>query len=328
MNRKIWLTGALCIAAIFITVFIYNNFIMEESEDTEPAGTIVNEAGVETKNTAEAGSEAPGSKPTAYLSETEGIERTIEYETDLFTVRFSTAGGVITSLVLNDYEDRKSGNVEMIFSGGSGKYPFSFHPGDFTSPPLGGLYDSRITDNTVVFTGRFADESGNSFLLKKSYTFVPDEYMIRFDLEVELTEGKLPFGEDGYLYSLGMGPQLGPEIDGFNRGYVYRYFCLRDGNEKRNVAAPEDKLSLALDTPFSWLGVEGRYFTSVTIPAFDDYHPAWDERETAGLFKQNTYYIRKPDNGSGAPVSDSFYMYFGPKDRKIMEALPICPGSL
>jgi|GEM_PF-4059885 len=42
MNKKIWITGGLCIIAIFLTVFIYNNFIMDK--DAAAAEKAVSEA--------------------------------------------------------------------------------------------------------------------------------------------------------------------------------------------------------------------------------------------------------------------------------------------
>lgn len=304
MNKKIWLTGALSILAIFITVFVYNKFFRVDNPPEKPVVQVM--------------PEAVQSRDSDYVSLTEGRSKVLEYSNELFTVKFSTLGGVITSLKLNEYEDESSGSVEMIYSGESGLYPFSFHPGNFETPSLAGLYEGTIKGDEVVFSGAFSDADGRIFTVTKTYSFAPGSYMLQFDLGLESSEGQFPLGDGIYLYSLGFGPQLGPEVDKMNRGYVYRYFCLNDEGEKRNIAAPEADKFLALDTPYSWLGMEGRYFTYLTIPALENYHPAWDERETSGIFKRNSYYVQRLAGDSTGSVSDRYFMYYGPKDNDIL----------
>lgn len=313
MNKKIWLTGALCIAAIFITVFIYNNFYMDvEAVAAKKAASEV---------TAEALLPDEYKIVSAeYISLTENSRGTIKYSNDVFSIEFSSDGGTPVSLKLNDFRDLDGSIVEMIFSGDSGLAPFSIHDGGFEAPEIIGLFEGRTRGDDVIFTGLFADESGNRFEIVKTYNFVPGSYMFRFKLAITPIEGELPLGNDDFLYSIGLGPQLGPEIEKLDRGYIYRYFCLVDNGEKRNVGTPDEELVLSQDTPYKWLGMEGRYFANLTVPGFDSYSPAWDERSTSGLFKRNTYYLQRPVDFSGRTevVSDTYYMYFGPKDKEVL----------
>ena len=79
MNKKIWMTGALSIIAIFATVTIYNNFIMDKPEETA----------------LEAVDEAPEAVQTAassLVSESSGSERLIEYSNGVMDAVFSTEG--------------------------------------------------------------------------------------------------------------------------------------------------------------------------------------------------------------------------------------------
>lgn len=307
MNKKIWLTGALSILVIFSVVFIYNNFIMEESEpEAVPA--------------VEVPVEAVQNNPSEYVSLTKNSGRELEYYNDKFTVKFSGKGGVITSLKLNDFKDESGGTVDLVFPGESGIYPFSIHPGNFEAPQLAGGYEGKLRDDKVIYTGDFADENGRVFTVTKTYSFVPGSYMLQFDLDISSREDTLPLGDGTYLYSLGFGPQLGPEIEKLNRGYVYRYYCLNDAGVKRNIAAPAEEGYLSLDAPYSWLGMEGRYFTYLTVPVSGAFHPAWDERTADGIFKRNSYYLQKLAAGTGNEISDRYYMYFGPKDKSILSS--------
>ncbi|MDC7225191.1 MAG: YidC/Oxa1 family insertase periplasmic-domain containing protein [Spirochaetales bacterium] len=313
MNKKIWLTGALCIAAIFITVFVYNNFIMDK--DAAEARRAEEQAAAEALLPDDYSVRSADFEPVG-----ESAASVQDYSNELFTVEFSAAGGVVSSLKLNEYESETGGPVELVFSGGSGIYPFSLYDGGYESPVIDGHFNGIRSGDDVIFTGRFADENGSIFEIRKVWSFKPRSYLIGFRIEIEASGGDLPLGDGEFLYSLGFGPQLGPEFDKLDRGYVYRYFCLYDEGEKRNLGTPEEEKILELDNTYPWLGIESRYFTSVTIPELESYTPAWDERNTAGIFKRNAFFIQRPDDGIGS-VSDQYYVYFGPKDAEILGSL-------
>ena len=226
----------------------------------------------------------------------------------------------MVSLKLADYMNGDGSRVDLIFSGESGIYPFSFHPGGFETPAAGGRYSSSVSGDELLFSAVLKDGSGNSFRVDKRYSFEPGSYMLRFDIEITELEGEYPAGSDGYLYSLGFGPQLGPEIDRLERAYKYRYFCVNDAGVKRNLAAPEEEGYLELDAAYSWMGIESRYFTVAVVPSSVSYRPAWDERQTAGLFKRNSFYFQRPAgdraDADDTVCSDSYYVYFGPKDSR------------
>ena len=311
MNKKIWITGALCIAAIFITVFIYNNFVMDKEAAGPPAEAEKAAAAVDEYLPETAG----------YSSLDSGGKELVRFSNDIFTTVFSSDGGVPVSIKLNNYYTAEGENVDMIFSGKSGQYPFSLHDGGFDSAVITGKYSGSQNGDEVVFKTSFTDSDGSIFDVTKSYRFFPGSYMLRFNLEISPVEGKLPLGDGTYVYSLEMGPQLGPEIDSLTRLYVYRYFCLIDEGEKRNIGTPEEERKLSLDTAYRWLGVEGRYFAGITVPGFKEYSPAWDERETGGIFKRNSYFIQRKSDSSAQDgrISDSYYVYYGPKDRNILD---------
>ena len=317
MNKKIWMTGALSIAAIFITVFVYNNFIMDK--DAVAAEKAAAEAAV-------IAAEPPAYKfePAEYKSLTESGKNTLNYSNDIFTVVFSSDDGVPVSFQLNHYKVADGGNVDLIFSGDTGIYPFSIHDGNFEANEISGFFKGALIGDDVVFTGLFTDDQGNKFEIIKTWSFVPGSYMIGFQLDITPIIGELPLGDTDFVYSLGFGPQIGPEVEKFSRGYVYRYFCLLDGDEKRNVATPEEDLTLVLDEPYKWVGMEGRYFAVAVIPSIGDYVPAWDERRAEGIFKRSSFYIQRPavesavEGSSG--LSDQYYVYFGPKDEAVLDS--------
>ncbi len=315
MNKKIWLTGALCIAAIFITVFVYNNFIMDKDAVEAEKAVIAAE---------EAASRAYiGPSDSPFKSITENVKSELTYSNDIFTAVFSGYGGLLKSMKLNNYSNPDGSSVDLVFSAKSGQYPFAVRTGGFEAPVLDGWYEGKVDGNDVVFKAEFEDEKGNVFEIIKTWSFVPGSYMLSFRVDILPVKGELQLGGDGYLYSLEIGPQLGPQIEKLERAYVYRYFCLLDGIEKQNVGTPEESLMLTLERPFKWLGVESRYFIYAAVPLLEDYDPAWDEREVPGIFKRNTFFVQRPSASEPADladgISDSYYFYFGPKDASILE---------
>ena len=311
MNKKIWITGGLCILAIFLTVFIYNNFIMDKD------AAAAEKAAVEAAEAALLPDEYVQSEADL-ISLSSGVSGSVDYENDLFSAEFSRRGGVLTSLKLKEYPGDDGKPLDLVFTGDSGIYPFSLYNGGYNSGVLSGFFEGGSAGDEVVLSGLFADDEGNSVKIIKTWSFKPGSYMLGFRLDIEPIDGSLPLGDGEFLYSLGFGPQLGPEFEKTERGYVYRYFCLADNGEKRNVGTPEEELVLELETPYPWLGLEGRYFTSVTVPQLETYAPAWDERAAGGIVKRNSYFIQRPavaDSG----VSDQYYIYFGPKDARVLD---------
>jgi len=83
-----------------------------------------------------------------------------------------------------------------------------------------------------VFTHKFVAPSGVPFTLRKTFSLKPSEYMLelRVDLENSVNE-YLELGTGAYAYTLGFGPQIGPEYLKLDQRNEFREYTYREGGK-------------------------------------------------------------------------------------------------
>lgn len=101
-----------------------------------------------------------------------------------------------------------------------------------------------------------------------------------------------------------MSPRLAAVVDG----------DLEQVQTPSEIAAPQ-----ALEGPVSWFGVEDRYFLAALVPA----EPAWGTLHWQRLADGRTAAVWSSDKGlsPGAPVTQKFRLYVGPKHAERLNAL-------
>ncbi len=309
MNRRIWLTGILSIAVIFITVYIYNTFFLPDNDsnsDAEPASA----AAVETAE------EQGPDKSSFYKSVSPEKSGYYSYETSLLTAVFDLNDGTLHSLFLKEYSEPDGSPTDLVYSDDSGLYPFRLSAGGFDGYELNGPYQVKELEDGIAFYTDYISDS-ERFKVVLNYHFDDSDYMFRFNLKLNPEPGfSLPQDSAGNVYSLGFGPQLGPGFKETERSYVYRYFCLESEGEKKNLAVPETQGYLELEGTFKWMGVEGRYFAGVLAPVNLEYSAVWVDSPLDGIVKQNSFYVQRSSDGSA--VDDTYLVYYGPKDSAVL----------
>lgn len=316
MKKNIWLFGIISVVAIFGVVFLYNRFIYPETELYKEDLARKEAAALEETRIMEEFSwedkRIDEKNPAGWsYSHEAGPRHSYFLENRLFKAEFSREGGEMVSLQLKEHRNEDGSPVEMIFSGGTSQAPFSFHIGTLTGPSLNLPMKAETgSDGRVLsFRGTFTDPDGAVFTLTKRYEILPDEYMIRFSLDVD--------GEySGQEYSVGFGPQIGPAFDEYVSRYVYRHFCLFDG-EKKNVRVPGDEPYVRWDEQYPWLGLEGRFFTLLVLPEFSGYNIAWDQRYAEGQPFRKSFFVTRGFDEAGEE-EDLYHVYIGPKERSIL----------
>jgi len=191
-------------------------------------------------------------------------EERIPIETDIIKVMLSSIGGDIVSYQLKDHKDNDE-MVEMVlpsvFENGEVKENRSFtiaFGGQDAQPVATNFRVSRPAPLVVEFTGDFTDGSQNVFALKKRYEFKNGEYM--FQLSVSLSSPEtLNLGNTAY--TLGIGPQIGPNFQKLDNRYEYRHYYSMINGKRTNV-----KVNTSSDSRFAWAAIAGKYFTAIVIP--------------------------------------------------------------
>ena len=270
-----------------------------------------------------------------FKAEENAIEKAEEFtiETNKARITFTNVGGdIIGYELLGEKEkdiDRPFDNggktdyrgVEMADGISERNRAFALSFGNSKSPIISDLFTTkRIDDYTIGFYRTFntIDEAGDErqFTLAKTYSFLPDEYMFKLEVNLYGADGEAAnLNVDGISYSLRTSPQIGPHFDPKQNRYEYRRFMAYTKNGKvKNTSLGNNQLK-EFDRDFTWAGAAGKYFEILAIPASLDameslhYSTAVD----SGYANAQIILSRKP---VGEDTTDTYYIYAGPRNEK------------
>ena len=247
-------------------------------------------------------------------------EQNFTIETEIFRVGFTNRGGQITSIELEEYSNTDGSPVEMIFSQESGVDPFSIHFGDADAPTVNALFrvERSLVGPGVTFSRTFRSQSGVPFTLKKSYLLKPRDYMIELQVSIENSINEYPdLNYNGYAYTLGFGPQIGPEFEKLDRRNEFReYLYFADGKKQSMRMKKETK---QVDTRVTWAAISGKYFAVIAVPDATQYLITYDTRQMEGMNEQSSFYFSRPEIKS-SKNTDVFRFYIGPKKLDVLKS--------
>jgi len=247
-------------------------------------------------------------------------EQNFTIETDIFRIGFTNRGGQITSIELKEYTNTDGSPVEMIFSQEAGVDPFSIHFGDADAPAVDALFrvERSLVGPGVTFSRIFRSRSGIPFTLKKSYLLQPRDYMIELQVSIENSVNEYPdLNYNGYAYTLGFGPQIGPEFEKLDRRNEFReYLYFADGKKQSMRLKKETK---QINTRVTWAAISGKYFAVIAVPDATQYLITYDTRQMEGVNEQSSFYFSRPEIKS-SKNTDVFRFYLGPKKLDVLKS--------
>ncbi len=259
------------------------------------------------------------------IPESEAEEKVISIETNNYLVKISTAGASIISFQLKNYLDRNGAPVELVDYTEGDILPFEVHFDRLRNISTGDrtlYYVEKISNDAYSFYRDFKDENGNPFRFSKIFIFQDNEYM--FDVKIRVTaldEKELFLNNDSVSYTLAWGPVLGPTsvirnrynitTQGYYESGKYRKVMRGAGGcSLRRGESRYMEISRILD----WVGVSNRYFFIGIIPDMKNYIFSFDQRT------QGKYYIGISHTYfRGSEFEDTFRVYTGPKERKLLK---------
>jgi YidC/Oxa1 family membrane protein insertase len=243
----------------------------------------------------------------------EPLNREIILETDLLTVTFSTVGGTVSSLQLKEHLDNER-PLEMIQNGESGINAFNLHFGSSGAAVVNELFFYRkVNTYTHEFyrNFKFTTDDESYFTLRKTYVFNPDDYMFELHISFENSVNEyLPLDFGGYSYTLGFGPQIGPEAEKIGGRYEYRKYFTYENGKLENNKLKNNEYSVASNV--SWAAIAGKYFTIIAVPDSTQYKIAFSDSAVAGINDASQLFLSRPVIKSSRNV-DVFKFYAGPK---------------
>ena len=257
--------------------------------------------------------------PSDAVAAEESREETYILDTNVFRVTFTNRGGEIESILLKDFKNSDGTPVEMVLSGDSGSYPFSINYADFEGAPIDALFKAvpSLTGDKVEFYRNFVSSSGIPFTLRKTYIFKPNDYLIELRISIENSVNEYPdLNFDGLAYTLGFGPQIGPEFKKLDRRHEFRDYSYYVDGKKKKLKIPKEGF-LQLENRVNWIAIEGKYFTAIAVPDATQYRITFDTRPINGVEERSSFYFGRPEIKSSKNI-DVFRFYIGPKKRDIL----------
>lgn len=248
--------------------------------------------------------------------EVDNRERTINVETDIFLATFTNKGGELVSLLLKDHLDDGE-PVDMIFNGDTGVNGFFLSFGSAGSEPVDTYFEySRRGEYGIEFRRDFlaptsADGRAYPFTLVKRFNFQPSTYMFELVVTIENSVNEFPnLNFNGFAYTLGFGPQIGPEFETLGGRGEYRYYYTFEDGKRQNNKIPKTG-DLVIENQYIWGGIVGKYFGLLAVP-LGNYELTFSQPFTEVLPAESYLYLSRPVI-KGSKIEDSFLFYAGPK---------------
>ncbi|MCF6335632.1 MAG: membrane protein insertase YidC, partial [Spirochaetales bacterium] len=207
--------------------------------------------------------------------------------------------------------------LEMIQNGESGINAFNIYFGLESTAPLDDVfYYKKIDKYTHEFYRNYKFNDTSYFTLKKTYVFSTDDYM--FELKVSLENSindYLPLNFNGYSYSLGFGPQIGPFAEKIGGRYEYRKYFTYENGKLENNKLKNNYYSVGNNV--SWAAIAGKYFTVIGIPDSTQYMATFTDGTVPGINDSSMLFLSRPVIKSSRNV-DVYKFYVGPKLNNVL----------
>ena len=281
---------------------------------TESTGTVT---ATESTSTTAAVSDAQTKVIAA--EEVDNRERTIKIETDIFIATFTNKGGELVSLLLKEHLDEDE-PLDMIFNGDTGVNAFFVSFGTAGTEPVDTYFEySRRGEYGVEFRREFfaptsADGKAYPFTLVKRFNFKPETYMFELVITIENSVNEFPnLNFNGFAYTVGFGPQIGPEFDKLGGRGEYRYYYTLEDGKRQNNKMPRSG-DLVVENQYVWGGIVGKYFGLLAVP-LGNFELTFSQPYTEALPAESYLYLSRPII-KGSVIEDRFLIYAGPKTTK------------
>ena len=246
-----------------------------------------------------------------------------EVEAGSYIITFDPRGASVSSIKLSEHYDNGE-PVELLFRDPDDENAFMLYAGGNQSDPIDAVFSHTETVSSegihiISFTRDFTSSDGSPFTITKQYA-VPDngEYMIQLAVTFSTPDGSpIPLNLDNEMYSISVGPQIGPAFESMSSNYDYRRVSVRYDDRNRSEARFSDGIFVSdEDETVDWISLAGKYFAFILMPDSDvpmasaiATNHADDEMAVP---QENTIGFVRSAGGEG-DVMDIYSFYAGPK---------------
>lgn len=246
---------------------------------------------------------------------------TFEVENEVMNITFDTVGASVKSIKLKDHLENGE-PVDIIFREENSDNAFLLYAGDNYTRPMKEVYSYSIEskgDITKVSFVKNYEVNGKPFTLVKEYGISnKNEYLFQLAITIKTNDGSIiPLNANDYMYTVGFGPQVGPEFTQLS-SYDYRRVSYKLENKNGKQVASFNKNGLFEyddEKLIDWVALSSKYFSVVVVPyASNDYKLTATQETglTSGVSQQDNIFISRPYEAANQ-ITDVYSIYCGPQ---------------
>lgn len=250
------------------------------------------------------------------------------FETPIYKVVFDSAGASVKSIILKEYSEADK-ELDLILKSKDSDRAFMLYEGrkiNNNALPIDAQFDYSIdSNNNIIFENDFylADKEGKAtdkvVKIKKTYKIGEKEYMIAIKVDVIPVNCSIS-DIDGYIYSIGFEPQIGPEFSSSSSkqsGQNIRNFQIKLKNKKKASLVGFSGNLFTYEQPFEWFELTGKYFSYIIAPQGENFHISAikEGSEKEKNLTSSSYLARTYQDGQ---ITDIFNIYLGPQLKNKM----------
>lgn len=310
MEIRLLLAFILMGAVLFFTPYFY------KPSTTPPPKTDAPQTAAAPKPAATPAAPAPATiAPASSAPAASTKEETVTIETDLFRVRFSNRGAVVTSWILKGFKDTAGQPLELVPLRAVPRigYPLAawLNSGESPKPLTEGLYVAKVRADGLAVDFEYADAEVRA---SKSFVFEKNKYLSRVTSEVFVKGVSAPHK---LVWRGGFGDHAAYSSHATQHAL---YFNPADNKLVLNDASAGKGGAVIASGSFTFAGLEDAYFAAVFLPLRPTPYQIATFSTPVPLADGKS---EEPHVGAGigGDARNEFQLFVGPKDIDILRAV-------
>ena len=255
-------------------------------------------------------------------------EETYTIRTDKIEVVFTNKGGDIISYKLLDHNDMDTNDFVQLSDnviGNPNNRTCAISFGGVDGKIINDIFATEVNDKSITFT-KTLNINGQKTTLRKVYSLMDGEYVFKLDVLMH-TADSTGLDINGASYTLRTSPQIGPHFDQKKNRYERREFLTYNGNKYKKITLGNGQFK-EYEKDFIWTGIAGKYFVELVIPVSPENNKtSWYSSKVEINNYANAQAFIERNSFAGNDISDTYYMYFGPRNDKDLKRYNVAENN-
>ena len=255
------------------------------------------------------------------------VEQKYTIKTDKVEAVFTNKGGDIISYKLLDHKDMDTGDyVQLSDNVNSKNRSCAISFGKADEKIIDEIFNTETDGKTITFT-KTMNVNGKKTTMRKVYSFMDGEYVFKLDVLIHTADSN-GLNLDGAAYTIRTSPQIGPHFNPKQNRYERREFIAYNGNKYKKIILGNGQFKEYDKDTMWWTGIAGKYFVELVIPSSPEtIKTNWYSSNVEVNNYANAQAFVERSAFSGSDISDTYYMYFGPRNDKDLKRYNIADNN-